>query len=114
MIDDEWAETVEAAAIALAKQRGDTCFSPLRDTAEWQEHRDRYRTEARAALDAVDHRAIRDEVAKVNALLRENGFLYPLGARGVSDALGMLRMVRADVRNPEYLRGQLAYLEAET
>lgn len=37
------------------------------------------------------------EIAEVNDLLREYGFEYPLGARGVHDALRMLRRLQKGI-----------------
>lgn len=110
--ENAWAEVAETAAMALAEYRNDDCFGPLRDDNEHRVMRGRYRAEARAVLAAVNHRGHRDELAKVDAALREHGFEYPVGARGVADALGMRASLVEDMKDPSFLRERLAWAEA--
>lgn len=46
--------------------------------------------------DRIHSRPADQELDKINELLRENGFEYPTGARGVEDALGMLARSREE------------------
>jgi hypothetical protein len=58
------------------------------------ENEDDVFSRAEATLRPADEYA--GEVAKVNAALREAGFEYPLGARGVKDMANMLAGMRED------------------
>ncbi len=111
MTPEEWANVVEVGATALASARGSDCFGPLRDTAEWQADRDRFRDEARTVLNAVQHRARLHDAEAIDRLLRDHGHEYPLGPRGVADALNQRDGLLEEWNSIEWVRKRLAELE---
>lgn len=106
--DKAWAEIVEDAAKALAQHASSDCFGPLRDDEEHRLIRNHYRNQACIVLDAVAHRGCRNELDRIDALLHEHGFEYPLGFRGVQ---GLANQYMGRLADPEWLAARLAALE---